>query len=367
MTDVRILASASPGEVRIAVVDSAGLLDYAIERPGAPDGVGDLHRGRVLARAPALAGAFVAIEGIDGFLPDTEGAAGLSEGAVVGVRVTRAAQGGKGPRLSARLSSEEAALVGAGRPALLSRRAGLLAELAERHPDASILTDSAALAADLRPAFSERLDYVHPPLWDEPTAAAIEELAGPIAALPGGGRLSIHPTPALTAIDMDSGAGAAGTAGKTRVHSGLNAAAIPVLARQIRLRNLSGAILVDWAGLSPRRRAALGPALAAALAADPLHPRLLGFTALGLAEIVRRRVHPPLHEMLAGPHAAGLAALRRLAAEGGSALCAGPAVVAALQADGTARADFARLTGRPLVLRADPALGADGWRIEISE
>ena len=98
----RILAAASPGEVRVAVVRDDELLDYAIWRPGAPDGVGDLYRGRVTARAPALGGAFVALGGADGFLPDTEGGKAATEGTVLGVRVTRAAQGGKGPRLSAR-------------------------------------------------------------------------------------------------------------------------------------------------------------------------------------------------------------------------------------------------------------------------
>ena len=103
----RILAAASPGEVRVAVLRDDDLLDYAIWRPGAPDGVGDLHRGRVTARAPALGGAFVALDGAEGFLPDTEGGKTASEGTMLGVRVIRAAQGGKGPRLSARLSAEE--------------------------------------------------------------------------------------------------------------------------------------------------------------------------------------------------------------------------------------------------------------------
>ena len=58
------------------------LLDYAIDRPGAPDGVGDLHRGRVTTRVPALAGGFVALDGApDGFLPDSEGGKEATEGA----------------------------------------------------------------------------------------------------------------------------------------------------------------------------------------------------------------------------------------------------------------------------------------------
>ena len=145
----------------------------------------------------------------------------------------------------------------------------------------------------------------------------------------------------------------------------VNRALLPALARQIRLRNLSGAILVDLAGLPARRRAALGPALAEALAEDPLRPRLLGFTALGLAEIVRPRVHPPLHELLAGPHAAGLAALRAVAA----AVAAAPgrdAGAARLprrgaRAGGRTRRRLRTLRGAPgarLILRSDPSLPA---------
>src|SRR6185312_5197303 len=58
----QVLVACSPGEVRIAVVADDELLDYAIWRPGAPDGVGDLHRGRVTTRVPAMAGSFVALD-----------------------------------------------------------------------------------------------------------------------------------------------------------------------------------------------------------------------------------------------------------------------------------------------------------------
>ncbi|MCX7383213.1 MAG: ribonuclease, partial [Alphaproteobacteria bacterium] len=66
---MRILARASPGEVRVAAWDGT-LVDAAIWRPGSPDGVGDIHRGRVTRKFPALAGAFVALADGDGFLPD---------------------------------------------------------------------------------------------------------------------------------------------------------------------------------------------------------------------------------------------------------------------------------------------------------
>jgi ribonuclease G len=366
---MRILAAASPGEVRVAAVDADGLLDYAIWRPGAPDGVGDLHRGRVLAHARALGGWFVALVQGEGFLPDTEGAKGLGDGTVLGVRVIRAAQGGKGPRLSARLDAAEAALVGTGPPALLRRGPDAVRRLAALHPSVPVLADDPALVATLRPALGDRVQHVAC-AFDEAIEAAVAALAEPVCDLPGGARMSVWPTPALTAIDLDLGASAAGRGAKTAAHLDANRSALPVLARQIRLRNLGGAILIDFAGLSPRRRASLGPDLTAALAADPLRPRLLGFTALGLAEIVRPRVHPPLHDLLAGPHAAGLAALRRLAAELAATpartprLAVAPAVAAALEGDAVARADLARRAGRALILRPDPALAPLGWRIE---
>ncbi len=61
---MRILASRSPGEVRTALLDGDRLLEAWVERAGVADGVGDLHRARVSALAPAMAGAFVGM-GVD--------------------------------------------------------------------------------------------------------------------------------------------------------------------------------------------------------------------------------------------------------------------------------------------------------------
>ncbi len=364
-----IRAAASPGEVRVAAIDDLGLLDYAIWRPAAPDGVGDLHRGRVIARAPAMAGAFVAIAGADCFLPDSAVDGTPGAGQMLGVRVTRAAQGGKGPRLTARLDPEERALTGAGDMALIRRGPDAMRRMASLHPDAAVAVDDAALFASLRPSLGDRLVLVSA-AFDDAIEAAVEALAEIRVALPGGASMSVHLTPALTAIDVDLGAATAARAGKERAQMAGNRALLPALARQIRLRNLSGAILLDLAGLSARKRKALGPDLAAALAPDPLQPRFLGFTALGLAEIVRSRGHPPLAECLGTPHAASLAALRHLAREIAArpglapVLSVAPALAAALDEDTIARADLARRAGRPLMLRTDRGLAPLGWRIE---
>jgi ribonuclease G len=379
MRAVTIHAAWSPGEVRVAAVRDGDLVDYALWRPGSPDGVGDIHRGRVTAIVPAMAGAFIALAGsgqAEGFLPDSEGAKGLTEGTIITVRITRAAQAGKGPRLSARVEPADGAMDG---PLGLRRRGtDPLRECAARYPEASILVDDPALAASLRADLGERITLV-PEAFDDAIETEVDSLAAAELTIASGMRLSVYPTPALVAIDVDAGgalvgrgAGGAlpGTALAGRGHFALNAAVVPEIARQIRLRNLSGAILIDLAGMKARQRASLGPALAAALARDPLRPRFLGFTALGLAEIARPRVRAPLHEVLSGPLASGLVALRRIAratrAEPGRRLMlrASPAVIAALEADAVALADLARVTGQRLNARSDPSLGGHGWVVE---
>ena len=356
----RILVACSPGELRVAAVQDDGLIDYALWRPGRPEGVGDLYRGRVIARVPAMAGAFVALPEAEGFLPDSEGADAVSDGMAVAVRITRSAQGGKGPRLTARVADADRALAGAGPPALLARGPGAVERLAALHPTAPIRIDDPGVAATLRPLLGERITVGA--VLDDALAGWIDALAEPGVDLPGGMRASIHPTPALVAIDVDAGRSSADRRPKHTAQAAANRAMLPALARQIRLRNLSGAIVVDVAGLGVRQRAALAPDVAAALAGDPLRPRFLGFSALGLAEIMRPRAHPPLHELLAGPHAAGLSALRSImqaaAAEPAAAfrLRAAPDVAAALAQDPVAVPDLARRTGRPLIVASDPSL-----------
>ncbi len=357
----RIAASVGPGEIRLAVTDGGTLEDYALWRPGAPDGLGDVHWGRVETVVPAMAGAFVALAGQqDGFLPDSEGAGGRTEGEMLAVRITRTAQGGKGPRLAA-----AAAAACAGSPHLLETGPSPLARLASLYPSASIEIDDAALFARLRPDLPGRLSLVARAFGEDLEADA-EALSSPSVALPGGLSATITPTPALTAIDVDGGASTGVRGQKSTVQFAANRAALPALIRQIRLRNLSGAIMLDLAGVPTRRRQALGPDIAACLARDPARPRLAGFTQLGFAEILRPRLAAPLHELLSGPHAAGLAALRLLTSEPArrAALRTTPAVVAALQADPEALADLARRSTYPLILRSDPALPPQTWVIE---
>jgi Ribonuclease G/E len=371
---LEILAGVSPGEVRTVLLRDGVLEEAWVERPARPDGVGDLHRARAGKAAPALGGLFVRLAGGEGaLLPLGEGERPPSEGEAVAVRVTRAAQGGKGARVTAALDAEDRAFAAAapeGAPRLL-RRGPIAAErLARAHTEAVLRTDGAALAARLRAALGPaRVALSAAPVLDS-VEAELEALAGPEVALPGGGRLLVHPVPALTAIDLDAGAAAGGR--DSAAHARFNAAALAELARQIRLRQLAGPILVDFAGLSLRRRRTLEAPLREALAGDR-RARVVGISGLGFAEILRDRVHPPLHEVLGQPPSAltrGLAALRRAAREAAAApgrrfaLVAAPAVLAALRALPGALEEHAAAAGMALDLRPDPALVFGAERIE---
>ena len=361
MAEALILAEASPGEVRTALLLGGRLTEAWVERPARPDGVGDLQRGRVVAISAAMSGAFVALAGNEtGFLPESAASAprqpirkAVQEGQILGLRVTRAAQAGKGPRLSALLADAEAALLAVappGAPRLVARGPCAAQHLAARYPKAVLRVAGAGLMARLRVALGDRVVAQHGAVFDEAIEGEFAALAESAVALPGGGVLHIQTTRALTALDVDSGGAGDGLAR-------FNETALPEIARQIRLRNLSGAILLDVAGLSAKRRQALLEPLRAALAPDRL-VRLVGLTGLGLVEMVRDRIHPPLAEILHTPLAEGLAALRQAARDAAArpaqrlVLEARPEVIAALRDLPGALDDYTALTGHGLELRS---------------
>ena len=271
--------------VRIALLRRDVLAEYWLWNLAAPDGVGDIYTGRVEAVMPALAGCFLTLGDASGFLPDSAGGKGLFVGTYVAVRVTRAAQGDKGPRL------EVVKQPYGDTPSLLRRGPGPLLELAARLPDEDIVLDDYALMAELRPALEERMRH-DAKAFDAVLEDEVAVLAEPTAPLPHGALMHISPAKAATLIDIDA------AAASSMSPLTLNIAIIPEICRQIILRNLSGGILIDFAGLKSAQRQKLAEPLRAALTADTLRPSLLGFSHLGFAEINRRRIRPPLHELL---------------------------------------------------------------------
>lgn len=191
--------------------------------------------------------------------------------------------------------------------------------------DADLFTRLQAFVAAEMPDLAEVLRHHAGPealFAAEGIEDAVEALLDPHVTLACGGSLIISETPALTAIDVNTGAADFGNKETTALEVNIEAAR--EIARQVLLRNLSGLLVVDF--VSTRRResqSALADALEAALAEDALRPNLVGFTRLGLAEITRRRQGASLTELLCGepaapersPETVALAALRAVLAE----------------------------------------------------
>lgn len=122
----------------------------------------------------------------------------------------------------------------------------------------------------------------------------IEDLFQPYVFLEGGGNIIIQGTAALTAIDVNKGA-AKGS------NFSINTQAARELARQIRLRNCGGAIVVDFLKLKGGAEAEkLISALEDAFNEDPCTVQIHGFTKLGFMELTRKRRTPPLRERFQG-------------------------------------------------------------------
>jgi ribonuclease G len=104
--------------------------------------------------------------------------------------------------------------------------------------------------------------------------------------LPSGGRIAVEATAALVAIDVDSGGGSA--TADAALATNLEAAA--EAARQLRLRELGGTVIIDFIRMAGKGgREKVERRLAEAVAIDRTPVQLLGWTRGGLYELVRAR------------------------------------------------------------------------------
>lgn len=118
--------------------------------------------------------------------------------------------------------------------------------------------------------------------------------------LNSGGYLVIQPTEALTVIDVNTGKYEGGKKQESTFLK-INREAAVEIARQLRLRNLSGIIIVDFINMkSPESNQELLALLEAELRKDPIRTVLVEMTSLSLVEITRRKKERPLQECVQG-------------------------------------------------------------------
>lgn len=315
------------------------ILDTAAVAPLAP---GAICRAKVDRLVKGQGGVFLRLpEGERGYLRDRSG---LREGQSIIVQIGGSAEPGKAVPVSSRLNLRgrhvivtpgapgvnvsrrirdgalraslealgAAALDGVAEPpGIVFRSVAAQSDPAEIEQELRSLLDLAlAVAADAEgqpellldapdPAEQAWRDWAEPPpdaVEDGPNAFALtgaaeaaEAMLSPRVDLGGGAWAEIEALRALVAVDVNTGSDHSPAAGLKA-----NIALARDLPRQLRLRGLGGQIVVDFAPMPKRDRGTLDQILRAAFKAEPAETVLIGWTAMGLYEISRKRDRLPL-------------------------------------------------------------------------
>lgn len=312
----------------------------------APPGPGAILRAVAERPMKGMGGMFVKLPGgVSGFLKET---GGLAPGQVALVQITGPAEAGKALPVTMRLLFKSRhAIVTPFAPGLnISRRireenmrdrltglaetwmAGsdyglILRSAAAAAEDVAIAEDIAAMRGLAEQVLADTVGgpelLVDAPTpheaawrdWSDPAPDEVDaeagsfvrhEVAAMISAmlraevlLPGGGSMSVEPTRALVAVDVNTG-------GDTSPAAGLkaNIAAVRDLARQLRLRGLGGQVTVDFAPMPKKDRVALEQQMRTAFRGEAAETVLAGWTPLGNYELQRKRDRLPLAEVVKG-------------------------------------------------------------------
>ena len=128
--------------------------------------------------------------------------------------------------------------------------------------------------------------------------AQLDKLHDTNVQLESGGYLVINPTEALVSIDVNSGRA---TKEKDLEETALktNLEAADEIAKQLRMRNLAGLVVVDFIDMEEKEdQELLMKTLAVQCARDPVKTTVVDMTRLNLVEITRKKIRKPLHEQV---------------------------------------------------------------------
>ncbi len=126
----------------------------------------------------------------------------------------------------------------------------------------------------------------------------IDKALGRKVFLKSGAYLVIEPTEAMTVIDVNSGKAIKGNSKEDKLLD-INIEAAREIARQLKLRNISGIIIVDFINMEEAKNNELiMKELRDAVSFDTVLVSVVDMTKLGLVEITRKRIRKPLHEII---------------------------------------------------------------------
>ena len=157
---------------------------------------------------------------------------------------------------------------------------------------------------ELMPEISDRLEHYpgERPIFDlYGVEDEIQKALERKVLLKSGGYLIVDPTEAMTTIDVNTG-GFVGVRNFDDTIFKTNLEAAVTIARQLRLRNLGGIIIVDFIDMeNEEHKKAVLDEFNKALASDHTRLTVNGFTALGLVEMTRKRTRESLAHVLCQP------------------------------------------------------------------
>lgn len=164
--------------------------------------------------------------------------------------------------------------------------------------------DMIAFTRRFAPEFSDRIllhDDSMPLFAQYGIEDAIQRALQPKVPLKSGGFLIIEQTEAMVTVDVNTG-GFVGTRSLEQTVLRTNLEAAQTVARQLRLRNLGGIIVIDFIDMvdAEHKQLVLGQ-LATALAADPAKTSIGQVSTLGLVEVTRKRTRESLEHLLCTP------------------------------------------------------------------
>ena len=157
------------------------------------------------------------------------------------------------------------------------------------------------LAAKISPDLKDRVKY-----YDSKTPIfkafgiekGIEELRKIKVPLPNGGSIIIQEAESLCAIDVNTGR-FTGSKSQEETVTATNIEAAQEVARQLRLRNIGGIIVIDFIDMKKAsNRSKVVSSLEAAVARDRAKIRILPITRLGLVEMTRERKRESTNSLL---------------------------------------------------------------------
>lgn len=352
----RIVFVATGNATIAAALEDGEVVWLLAERDDLPSRVGDLCAGRVSRLLPGMDAAFVEFgDAVAGYLhrADTPPGTTLQPGDKVLVQVSRDALDEKGARLTMKPALVSRWLVwmpyGAGvavstriidadermrlAAALADVDGGVVVRTAAAGLDAAVLQQDLASLKDSWAAFQTQAKSVPAATMVRPELGFSERVVrdlghaddevidvdnvteadrGKVLAtvksalqrrveLPSGGYLVIDRTEAMTVVDVNTGA-FVGRTGQAATVLQTNLEAAEALARELRLRDLGGVIVVDFIDMQARGdRERVLAALQAATADDAMRVHVGGISPLGLVELTRKRVRRSLAQLLATP------------------------------------------------------------------